>query len=314
MTANGKQNAVGLYLRMLLCVALAAAVRAVALAPLICLFVFDGWLRVLALLCPVLVIFGVLPLRYSFAQAMADMPRAFAFGKAFSFSDYGDKLKAALIHALHVLKWGIPLAGMAAGAVYCFREVEYLDMYETVRDMGDACAQALNAVTGWVGGLFGAEATAVTVNNFMMGVGVLGVIAGIGVLILLRGAVRNSAGRYIWAWARENGRHPRLEMRTRLKGRRMRQLGVALVNLVMWIPFLCVIVGAVKNSVSDLSTVLMMAMMTRSLPLSDLLGAAAPVTIAFAALYLPLLPLRRWNTAVFALGGKSAKADKKAAA
>lgn len=306
MTANGKQNPFGIYVRLLLCVALAAVVRVVALAPLACLFVFDSWLRALALLCPVLVIFGVLPLRYSFAQAMADMPRSFAFGKAFSFSDYGDKLKAALMHALHVIKWGIPLAAMAAGVVYCFREVEYLDMYNAVCGMGDTCA-------AWLNGLLG-DSSAVTANNFMLGVGVVGAIIGLGVLIWLYGMVRNSASRYIWAYAREHGRHPGLEARTRLKGRRMRQLGVALANLVLWIPFLLVIVDAVKNSLGDTATVLMMAMVTRSLPLGDLMGAVAPVTIAFGALYLPLLPIRRWLTAAFALGEKRVKSGKKAAA
>ena len=307
MTVNQKQKAIGKYLRMLACVALLVLVRAVALAPLACLFVFDGWLRLFALLCPVLVVFGVLPLRFSFAQAMADLPHSFAFGKAFSFADYGDKLKAALMHALHVAKWGIPLAAMAAGAVYVFKTVEYLDMYATVSSWGDAAAAVLNRLCG--------AACAVTVNNFVAGVGVVAAIFGVGVLILLWGAVRNSASRYIWAYAREHGRHPRLENRTHLKGRRLKQLLVGLINLLLWLPFLLVIVSAVKSSISDVATVLMMSMMTRSLPLADLLGAVAPVSIAFGALYLPLLPLRRWNTAAFALGQpKAKKADQKVAA
>ncbi|MBR6571683.1 MAG: hypothetical protein IKK75_14640 [Clostridia bacterium] len=309
MTANQKQNGIGIYLRMLLCVVLAALVRVVALAPLACLFVFDGWLRVLAVLCPVLVIFVVLPMRYSFAQAMADMPRSFAFGKAFSFSDYGDKLKAALAHALRVAKWGIPLAAMLAGLVYVFKTTEWLDLYEIVNETGDACAALLSSLCGLFGG-----SCAVTANNFVAGVAVFGAIVGIGVLILFYGVARNSASRYIWAYAREHGRHPRLEMRSRLKGRRVAQLGIALVNLVLLLPFLCVIVGAVKSSLGDVATVLMMSMMTRSLPLGDLLGAVAPVTIAFGALYLPLLPVRRWLTAVFALGQPRAKAGRKASA
>ena len=125
-------------------------------------------------------------------------------------------------------------------------------------------------------------------------------VLGLGVLIWLYGAVRNSASRYIWVLATRYDRVPRVELRRRLRGRRMAQLGMAIVNLILWAPFVLMAVKAVKSVVSDLSTVLMMAVMSGSMPAMDLAGAVAPLAIAFFGLYLPRLPIRRWLTASFA--------------
>ncbi len=309
MTAKKKQNAFVFYLGMLGYMVLAAIVRIAALAPLACLFVFEGALRLLALLCPVLLILVVLPLRFSFAQAMAQKPRRFNIGKAFSFAHYGDKLKAALRHALSVAVWGIPLAAMGGFALYSFKTVEYLDLYSTVKEWGDICAPVLADVSVWLNGVIGTAVIEQSSNNFMVGVGVLGAAAALGVLILLCGAVHNSVNRYIWAAAENKGLSYRDAKRAQLKGRFMRRVGIAILNLLLWVPFLLVVGGALKATLSDLSTVMMMAVVTRSLPMDTLMEAAAPCAFAFGVLYLPLLPLRRWNTACCALGTR--KADKK---
>ena len=94
----------------------------------------------------------------------------------------------------------------------------------------------------------------------------------------------------------------------------MRQLGIALINLALLVPFLCVVGCAFKNTVSDVSTLLMMAITTGTLPKLDLVSAVAPVVAAFAGLYLPLLPLRRWLVAAFAARKPHVKAEKKVAA
>lgn len=294
MTANGKQNAFVFYLRTLVYTLMALALRLIAAAPLACLVLFEGWQRWLAVLCPVLMIFVVLPLRYSFAHAMTEQPRRFSFDTAFSFSRYGEKLKEGLLHALHVIKWGIPMAALLAGAYYCYTAVDALTMFQTVNELGNGCAQ-----------LFGLS----TANNFMLGVGVVGAVLGLGVVIWLWSVVRNSAGRYLWAISAN-----RAEMRSRLKGRRIMQLCVAVVNLILWIPFLYASICAVKGALSDVSTMLMMAITTGSLPKTDLISAAVPVALAFVGLYLPLLPLRRWNTAAFAMRKPRVKADKKVSA
>ena len=103
-----KNNPFVFYLRMLLCVILQLAIRVVTFAPLACLVV-DGLPVWGVLLCPVLLIFVVLPLRFSFAEAVVLKQNGFSFARAFSFADYGEKLKQSGLHALHVLKWGLPL-------------------------------------------------------------------------------------------------------------------------------------------------------------------------------------------------------------
>ena len=149
----------------------------------------------------------------------------------------------------------------------------------------------------------------------MLGAAPLGMVVLLGVLVLMIGVMRNSASRYIWAAATDSGKAPRQEIKKQLKGRRMRQLGVAIVNLILWAPFLCVVGSVLKSTFSDMSTVMMLAIATRSLPSNMLMEAITPATIAFGALYLPLLPLRRILVAAYALGTpKKSKADRKAAA
>ena len=77
---------------------------------------------------------------------------------------------------------------------------------------------------------------------------------------------------------------------------------------------LYVFAGALKGALSDTSTLLMMAVANGALPKLDLVSAALPAAAAFVGLYLPLLPLRRWNTAAFAMGKPRVKADKKVSA
>jgi len=294
MTETRKQNAFVFYVCTLVYTLIALALRAAVIAPLACLFLCEGWQRWLAVLCPVLAVFVVLPLRRSFAQAIMQTPRHFSFDTAFSFARYGEKLGLELLHVLHVLKWGIPMAALLAGAYYCYTEVDALTIFQTINDLGNGCAQ-----------VFGLS----TANNFMLGIGVVGAVLGLGVVIWAWGAARNSASRYLWAVSAN-----RAEMRSRLKGRRLQQLVVAIINLVLLIPFLYVSIGALKGALSDASTLLMMAITTGSLPKLDLISAAVPVAGAFIALYLPLLPLRRWNTAAFAMRKPHVKAEKKVSA
>ncbi len=299
MTEVKKQNAFVFYVRVLAYTLIALALRAAALAPLACLFVLEGWQRWLAVLCPVLAVLVVLPLRASFAQAMMRSPRFFSFDTAFSFANYGEKFRQGLLHAVRVVLWGIPMALLLAGAYWCYTMVDALTIFQTINDLGNACAQLLKLSTA---------------NNFMLGVGIVGAALGLGVVIWVWGIVRASANRYIWADAISTDRIPRAEIRRRIQGRRLRQLGVAIVNLLLLVPFLLTVGCALKGAVSDASTMLMMAITTGVLPKLDLVKAAMPAAAAFALLYLPLLPLRRWNTAAFAARKPRVKADKKVSA
>ena len=217
MTETRKQNAFVFYVRILVYMLIALALRAAAIAPLACLFLFDGWKRALAFLCPVLLVFVVLPLRRSFAQAVTQQPRRFSFDAAFSLDRYAEKLRLELLHVLHVIKWGVPMAVLLAGACYCYVAVDALTIFQTINDLGNGCAQ-----------LFGLS----TVNNFMLGMGAVGAVLVLGMAVWAWGVARNSANRYLWALGAD-----RAEMRIRLKGRRLLQLLTALANLALCLPF-----------------------------------------------------------------------------
>lgn len=305
---TAKQNPFVFYLCMLAYMVLALLVRVIAFAPLYCL-TLEGGLKWIALLCPVLLMFFVLPLRYSFAETVVPTRngRFFDFKTAFGFSNYGEKLTESLMHALNVLKWGIPLAALLGYAYYWYTGVDALTVLQSVTELG-AWGSGL-----WckVLGFFGVEAVP-SMNTMMDGVFVVLIVLAIGILIWMYGAVRNSASRYIWVLATRSDRAPRVELRRRLRGRRMAQLGVAILNLILWAPFVLMVVKSLKGVVSDLSSVLMMAVMSGSMPSVDLASAVAPLAVAFFALYLPLLPVRRWLTAAFAAHERRRKAPARA--
>lgn len=299
-----KHNPFLFYLRMLAYMLLALLIRVAALLPLLCLTLFPAgtWQRWLWLLSPALLVFLVLPLRYSFAEALVQQPgeRRFDFNTAFHLGNYGEKLAESVLHALHVLKWGIPLFLMLGYAYYVYNEVDALTLLQGITQLGGVWSHLWCAVINGVGGLFGAEPAVPAVNTLMDGVLVLGLILALGVLIWLFGAVRNSATRYIWVLATRADRSPRTEVRRRLIGRRFRQWAVGLLNFLLWLPFLAALAATLKNAVSDLSSTLMMAVAQGTLPEINLAGMALPLVLAFVLLYLPILPIRRWLTASFA--------------
>ena len=99
----------------------------------------------------------------------------------------------------------------------------------------------------------------------------------------------------------------------RFVGRRFGQLLIAVINLILWIPFVYVTVGILKNTVSDLSTMLMMAVASGSLPSIDLAASVWPLVGCFAGLYMPILPIRRWLTLAYAVCERKNASRKEAA-
>lgn len=298
-----KQNPLVFYLRMLLYMFIALLLRLAALCPLVCLFVFpqNSALRWLWLACPVLLVFFILPLRFSFAQAVVQPQRQryFSFDIALGMDHYGEKLTESLLHVLHVVKWGIPFFAMLAVAAYWYSNVDLMTVLKTITAIGQGATSAWYAVVNFFRGLFGAAALTMPKNNMMVGLFVLGAVLLVGALIWLYGAVRNSATRYIWAVCTRDNRELYTERRRRLRGRRWRQLGVALINLVLCAPFLTVAGLSLTDVLSDASTQLMSIVQGKK-PLIDLTGVAMPLVLAFLLLYMPLLPVRRYLTASFA--------------
>lgn len=297
-----KQSPVVFYLWMLLYMLCALLVRVVTFAPLAAVMQ-EGGVRFAALLCPALLLFVVLPLRYSFAEALVQNAgeRRFCLKKAFNFSHYGEKLAESLLHAVRVLLWGIPLAALMVYAMYWYNDVDALTMLQSITSLGAGWA----SIRVSIGNFFGGDAV-VPANTMMDGMFVIAMVVALAVLIWLYGAVRNSACRYSWVLATRNDRAPRKELRRRLSGRRFQQLGVAIVNLILFVPFVLVAVLTLKGVVSDVSTVLMMAITTGKMPAMDLAGAVVPLAAAFFGLYMTLLPVRRWLTARFVTSAKVA--------
>jgi len=309
-----KQNPLLFYLQMLLYMILALVIRVITFAPLACLFVFEATspLKWLALLCPALLIFVVLPLRYSFAEAVVGTS-SFRFDKAFGFGHYGEKLTESLKHALHVIKWGLPLAALGVYAYYLYNEVDALTLLTSVTEIGKGWNSLYCGVANFFIGIFGGEALVPSANTMMDGLLVVLAVIALVVLVWIYGAVRNSASRYIWVLATRLDRDPKTETRRRLIGRRWGQFGIAVINFILWIPFIAVTAMILKNTVSDLSTVVMMAVATGSLPEIDLASSVMPLVGCFAGLYLTLLPVRRWLTFAYAVRERKSAAKKEAA-
>ncbi len=300
---NRKGNPLLFYLRALLTLFMAVLIRLAALLPLAALFVLSAgspW-RWLALISPLLLVFVVLPLRFSFAQALVQPQgeRRFSFDRAFSLSGYGQKLGESLLHALHIAIWGIPLCGMAAFTVYVYYETDLISLMRSLSDMGAGVTAVLCAVGNFFIGIFGG--TQLVANGGLMeGFYLVCAALGVGVLILLWGTVRNSAYRYIWVFADCVEKNPHAEARRHLRGRRWAQLCVAAVNLLLWAPALYVVFTTLTAVLGNVSDALFTFMSTQQLSLPEWTSALLPLLFAFLVCYMPLLPLRRFLTCWFA--------------
>ena len=308
-----KHNPIVFYLRALLYMFVALFLRVIAFAPLACLLLDSAW-KWLWVLCPMLVIFVILPLRFSFAQAMVQNKdeRFFSFDQALSLSDYTEKLRESLLHVLNVLKWGLPLAALCVCGYLWYTQVDAITLIRSVTEIGGVASGLWCKVYNWIGSMAGWAEKVPAASTLMEGMYVVGGVVALAVLIWVYGAVRNSASRYIWAIAARTDRVPRAERRRRLKGRRFVQLLVAVVNLLLLVPFGYAVAVSLKDSLSGLSNQLMMVL-AGSLPKLDLTASIVPVACAFLLLYMPLLPVRRYLTASFAAHERKQKVEKTSA-
>ncbi len=303
VSLTGRHSPLTFYVRTLLYMFVALLLRILALLPLAALFAFPAGspLKWLALLCPAIAVFLVLPLRFSFAEALTQRRREryFSFDKALGMSRYGEKLAEGLLWALNLIKWSLPLVAMLAGLYLWQANTDAFTLLGSVTQLGAAMSGAWCAVANFFIGIFGGTPL-VAKGQIMEGLFTLLGVLGIGVLVMLLGAVRNSAYRYVWVAASDAEKDPRAEARRRLRGRRWEQLGVALLNLVLWAPFLVVVGVTLKGIVSGLADSVMNMMLQKKLLMPDLAGALAPAAFAFFCLYMPLLPARRMLTCWFA--------------
>lgn len=295
-----KHNPLTFYFRTLLNVLSALMLRVVTFAPLACLFAFpeQSPLRYLSILCPLLLIFLLLPLRFSFAEAMVQKynHHFFSFTSPLNMHRYGEKLNESLLHAWNVVKWGIPIAAMLGVGYYYYVSVDILSLISAISDLGMSVTAAYCDFVNFFIHSFVGELT--IAGSLMEGIYALLGIVGLGLLILLYGMMRNSAYRYIWATTTPEDHAPRVVARRYLRGRRFQQFKTALLNLICWIPFIAVLVATLGNVLGDLSTILLTGSSEQDLP--NLAVVIWPLLLSFVFLYLPLLPVRRSRTALFA--------------
>lgn len=297
------QSPLVFYLITLLTVFIISLLYVISFAPLLALIVFEkgSFWQYLAFLCPIALIFFILPLRFSFAQALTSRYHhiPFSLRTAFNPSLYGEKLAEGLLYALHIIKWMLPL--LAAGGVlyYLYTDTDVFTLVKGVTDFGAAVTAVWNGFIHFIAGIFGST------KDVLPGGIVEGVFAILGILcacllFLLWGIVRNSAFRYIWAEATELDKNPRYEARRSLRGRRFAQLGVALINLVLLAPALIVLYQIIepKQAIEDIAMQFADAIVAETL--AEITIPYGKLAVVFFGCYLPFLPLRRIITAHFA--------------
>lgn len=356
---NKRHNPLTFYIRVFMYMFVALLSRIICFVPLAALFIFEegSKLRWLALLCPLLLFFVVMPLRYSFAEALVQKrgSRYFSYDKAFSFSSYGAKLCEGMLHILSVLKWALPFVPIVWYAKKCYDEMFFTEILQSLTDLGAKAKEIWDSVANFFLKLFGQAPLAAPAGGIMEGIYVVLGVIGLALLIFLIGVMRNSATRYIWAVAKRdhislkikiNKRgcifsvialfvaiilgilsvsFPRLsvlnflkwiadtavwyapwyglyrpEVRRRLRGRRFTQLLVALMNLVLLLPFFAIVYLCFKPMITELSGSLLNLMMGQKVDIAVDMKNILIVVGAFFGVYMTLLPARRILTAFFA--------------
>ncbi len=297
------QTPLAFYLNTLLSVFITCLLLAVSLAPLLALFVFEkgsSW-QYLALLSPLLWIFVLLPQRFSFAQAVTDRyhHKPFSLKTAFGSAFYGEKTTEGLLYALHIIKWMIPLAAALGVLYYFYMETEVFALIKGLTDFGTAMSALWNGFLNFFAGIFGGSVEALP-GGIAEGIIAVAAILGLCLLFLVWGIVRNSAYRYLWAEATGLDKNPRKEAQRSLRGRRLKQLGIALINLALLAPAIGLLYYFIqpKQAVDELAIQAADAITAGTVP-----AIAIPygkLAIVFFACYLPLVPLRRMITAHFA--------------
>ena len=185
-----------------------------------------------------------------------------------SFSGYGQKLKAVFMQGLHLLPWALPLfAGLGVGWYLLYG----------VEDGTQVLRLFIN-----LGKVLGPE------YGFMEGIYMIVAFAGLLLLILLFGMMRNGMLRFVWAKAGGNYKTARREMLRRLKGHRLGQFAVSLIQSLLLLPVIVPAGYMGWRVLRDFIKTLRFDLTKMAEP-QMFFGALAVIIL----LYLPLLPLRK---------------------
>lgn len=302
-----KQNPFVYYLCLFAYMLLMLLLRVVMLAPISCLFFFGETtaLCFLSLLTPAIFLLVVLPLRFSFADAIVrenPQDRYFSFGKALSFSRYGAKLGQSILHGVKILLWGLPFYLIVGYSYYVFssgKNLAFLQIY--LPNLGKVGLTVLYSVANFFLRIAKKDLLVVPKQTLAEGIVFLFVLLAVSVLIWLIGAVLCSGRRYLWALSEHNDTTVNTEFRHHLMGRRWAQLGNGLVNFLLVVPFLIVTFLLIKSLFTNAYNIIILAMMgvNPNFDTSILTQNAVKLVVAFLGLYMTVLPIRRYRTAAF---------------
>ena len=211
----------GRYVDWLAGMLAAILIRVIALSPILALVLVKSGdpMQYIAILSPVLYIFVVLPLRFSFGEAMhhAAQGGRFFSAKLFSLKGYTEKIKAVFFQVLHSLPWTLPLIIGAAIGLYYWYVVDLATSMNLVRSLGK---------------LLGPE------YGFKTGLYMLIGAAGLLFMVFLYGLARGGMLRFVWAQSGGRYKNARGEMLRRLKRGRLGQLLMGLVQGLCRLPVL----------------------------------------------------------------------------
>ena len=299
-----RQSGIVFYLAMVADKLLMVVLGVLCLSPL-CLvkLCWGSPLVWLGLLCLPLLLLVMVPLRYSFADALVqprENSRHFSLAKAFNLRDgYGEKLHFGLLNLLRNLLWGIPTLGLLG---YCgwwgitnYYGTNVLTMMSSLEELGQVKYTVMNFFLR----LFGQAEVTVPAHTLADSFVVVGAAFLLTLVIWFFGACRNAGYRYVWAWSRQQGCSFSQGYQKQIKGRRGGHALVCLMNLVLWIPFLLVVYFSFKPVLSDLSQNFLEYVMTKSFPLKEIATSLLPAALAYVFLYLFVLPARNWLNARF---------------
>lgn len=239
MIKNKSQNDLIYYLSILLYMFLAVIIRVFAFSPLYYTYLTGNYTFPI-ILCVCFILFLVLPLRFSFAQAIVNEQgnRYFSLKKAFSFNQYTKKLVASWVHALQVGKWLIPLIALLYSWIQWYNVTLTSDAIAHIDKIGRQFTDFTTATRQFVLTLFGSDTILVSNGGLIEGVTILLSLVLICVIFFLIGCYRNSHYRYLWCIAMQNGVSSYKFPRKFVKKYRGAQFRYGLLNFFLWIPFL----------------------------------------------------------------------------
>jgi hypothetical protein len=283
-------------------VLIALLVRIIALCPLLLLWAIPvGWsIKWLSILCPVLIIILVLPMRFSFARAMmtAAQSGTFSIWRALRLTQYRRKLQASLRHALRILCWGFPFLFMLGWSYYI---IAFMDVFAAIRILatfGEGVVTALSTIVNFIIGIIAGNTVQWT-GGFTEGLYAVSGIAILTLLIFLWGIWRCSLYRYLWATESSKTRNSQIRIRKALRGYRWKQFTEGLYNIVLWLPtmfFLLLIVLSIYEQIVGLVTTYIN---TNTIPPISFPKSVVFLGVIGLFVHLLILPVRRSVTADF---------------